>query len=295
MTALRPLPRPLPRPVAAAAVAATLFALGQFVLRAGDAPPPQELVRWESWSSVGEAPHEGPLLLEFTATWCPPCREMKLSTFRDPAFLDLLAERGLRPVRIETSSRMDPEFLELCERYRVRALPALVIVHADGTHLTPIHGKKTADEIAWEFDRQERVLLKNMNWYGPKEDLPASDAGLVLRNFDNWIYLPADRRRDWRYSKDPAFVSWANDNLTLVSDKFGLRDGKRARDYYTAHRIDAVPTMIITDSNGRELRRFEGPDEVAEVPAAYAQLVRERGLDLSDPPPALEPAPPSDS
>ena len=81
------------------ASAVLLLGAAQITLRSQDAPPPQELVRWAEPSTIGEAPHEQPLLLEFTADWCPPCREMKLSTFRDPAFLDLLARRRLRPVR----------------------------------------------------------------------------------------------------------------------------------------------------------------------------------------------------
>ena len=177
----------------------------------------------------------------------------------------------------------------------VRALPALVIVHPDGTHLAPIHGKKTVDEIAWELDRQERVLLKNLKWYGPKEALPSAADELVLRSFDSWIHLPADQRRDWRHSSEKDFVRWANDHLVLVSDKFPLREGKRARDYYQQHRVSVVPTVIVTDSAGRELKRFEGPDEVAQVPSAFARLARERGHELEEPPAAFEPLPGDDS
>ncbi len=66
-----------------------------------------------------------PLFLDFTASWCPPCREMDAETWPDPAVRALLTDR-FTPVKVDIDD--DPSS---AQSFGVRAIPTLVVVAED--------------------------------------------------------------------------------------------------------------------------------------------------------------------
>ncbi len=89
---------------------------------------------------VAPASGESLQLLDFTATWCGPCRATKPEVAK-------LKQQGY-PIR-EVDVDENPE---LASRYRVEAIPTFIVVDGDGTELGRISGAQTAEELARLYD-----------------------------------------------------------------------------------------------------------------------------------------------
>jgi uncharacterized protein YyaL (SSP411 family) len=103
------------------------------------AHPPQvtDLVRWRPVAdAVAEARQtKKPLLFDFTADWCPPCRAMQREMFADREIAGWI-EKEFVPVRVldrqREEGRNPAEVASLQERYSISSFPTLVVVWPDG-------------------------------------------------------------------------------------------------------------------------------------------------------------------
>ena len=76
-----------------------------------------------------------PLLLFFTADWCPPCHSLELEFFHSSHFVKGI-EADFVPVKIIDRTREDgqnsPDVQALLKSTHVTGFPTLVVVRADG-------------------------------------------------------------------------------------------------------------------------------------------------------------------
>ena len=139
------------------------YEAGLAAARSGAAPapagpaadPPAEL---SSWTSMGSAMDESrrtgkPILLDFSADWCGPCRDMKRSVFDDWK-LGEAVRRAVIPVavvdRVREEGRNTPEVESLQSRYGVRAFPTLVVFHPGTGRTQSTRGYGGADyTVQW--------------------------------------------------------------------------------------------------------------------------------------------------
>jgi thioredoxin-like negative regulator of GroEL len=243
-------------------------------LRRTSPPAIEETVAWSSLSSVGQPPYPTELLLDFSADWCAPCREMKLTTFRDPEFPELLREFDLTAVRIEDKAQgPSAEFETIMSRFRVRSLPALVWVAKDGTPKRILHGRKSTSDVRWVLETQG-ARSAELSWQQPDAALVGAGR-LEVRLFDKWFMLPPESR-GWLRSPRQEFVDWASNACLFIADDFGRWSIGRSREYYREFNIRHVPTVVVT-RNGAEVARFEGSMEVDSVPEALSRLVPSLG------------------
>jgi len=70
-----------------------------------------------------------PVLLDFEAAWCLPCREMERTTFRDPAVARTAADFVMVKVDVTTE---DERSSALTGRFGVAGVPTLVLLGPDG-------------------------------------------------------------------------------------------------------------------------------------------------------------------
>jgi thiol-disulfide isomerase/thioredoxin len=74
-----------------------------------------------------------PILLAFHASWCPPCREMKKTTYHNPEVLEI--SKSFICVMIDYDTQKS-----LVDQYSIRAIPAYVMLRPDGTTIESFVG-----------------------------------------------------------------------------------------------------------------------------------------------------------
>lgn len=106
---------------------------------------------------ISRAGEEGkPVILEFYANWCRPCRAMERDVFADPEVIRL--SRDFVAVRVDLTN-VKPFHDELLKRYQIRGIPSAILINSDGVEERDlrIEGYVGKDE----FLQRLRRLLEN--------------------------------------------------------------------------------------------------------------------------------------
>ena len=99
-----------------------------------------------------------PVMVDFMAVWCPPCKAMEDSTFSDRAVAEKAS--AFVPVRIDIDEQREvaSKYGALARKYGGIGIPNILFMSADGTKLKHIVG-----------------------YYGPKQLVAAMDSALAVR------------------------------------------------------------------------------------------------------------------
>ena len=115
--------------------------------------PPAEDMQWEAYSTVRfeEALQEGkPMILDFFADWCIPCKEMDELTFTDPELVALSRQFAL--FKIDLTRNPSDEYLEIKEKMKVMGVPTILF-------LDPA-GEEIRDARVLGFENAEQFMAK---------------------------------------------------------------------------------------------------------------------------------------
>lgn len=130
-------------PAVKGAVGVLMIAIAVWLVRPAD---PAQAIAWEpaeQWAA-GERLGERPVLLEFGAEWCIPCREMETTTYVHP---DVVREADrFRMVKADITEETDTT-RTLAEAYGVKGVPTVILFSPSGGERQRMVGYVGPDEM----------------------------------------------------------------------------------------------------------------------------------------------------
>jgi thiol:disulfide interchange protein DsbD len=72
-----------------------------------------------------------PVVIDFYAAWCAPCRDLDESTFHDPAVVKQ-AQNGFVMIKVDVTKGGNPTHERLLKEYGIKGVPTVVFLNADG-------------------------------------------------------------------------------------------------------------------------------------------------------------------
>jgi thiol:disulfide interchange protein DsbD len=129
------------------------FAFDQLVGRESES-----LIAWSPFTEASlaqAASASRPVLIDFQADWCLPCREMERTTFRDPGVVR--AAESFTALKVDVTAE-DEAVSKLMGRFNVAGVPTYLLLGSDGREHRRLVGFVPADEM---LEALETVLTSD--------------------------------------------------------------------------------------------------------------------------------------
>lgn len=165
--------RHLPRWLLIVAGALLVARIGTGVWEQAHPPVYEERIRWRALPAAVEEARRTrkPILYDFTADWCPPCRQMQSDLFSDPEAAAQISASFV-PVRVLDRQREEGRnaaWVDSLQRhYQVTGFPTLVVARLEGGEPTVITGYPGKTQTMQQLSRaMMRGMMPGMPRQGP--------------------------------------------------------------------------------------------------------------------------------
>jgi thiol:disulfide interchange protein DsbD len=93
-----------------------------------------------------------PAMIDFTADWCIPCKELDHYTFSDPRFVALSKEMFL--IKVDLTSFSSPQSIAVREKFGIKGVPTVLFLDRGGQEIEDLRfvGFIDADTLIRKLD-----------------------------------------------------------------------------------------------------------------------------------------------
>jgi thiol:disulfide interchange protein DsbD len=96
-------------------------------------------VSWDTYNNsiLEQAREQGkPVIIDFYAAWCAPCRELDISTFRDEEVVN--RSHQFIMLKIDLTTGANPAYEELIDTFDVKGVPTVIFINSKGEEKSDI-------------------------------------------------------------------------------------------------------------------------------------------------------------
>jgi len=96
-------------------------------------PVSQSKFLWQPYSKqavLDSIAHKKPMVIDFSASWCPSCHELEDTVFSLPEVQAKLAQ--VTALRVDASNQDDAKVQEICQYYGIEGLPTVIFLDSHG-------------------------------------------------------------------------------------------------------------------------------------------------------------------
>ena len=128
-----------------------------YLLQAGHKTEGVKWVPYDKDIVAMAAKDRKPLILDFYADWCGPCRAMEKKVFQDPEVIKMIGR--FVALRLDLTHRQ-PSQDEVLKQYGIRGVPTLVFLNREGFEERKLRIESYVDRSVF-LDKMKRLLEKS--------------------------------------------------------------------------------------------------------------------------------------